>query len=176
MRNFPLIIPVLALLVILLTGCDGRQAKQDNVGTSMTGIDHLPDHVSVQNFWVNGASGHQAGTGGSVVCCATLPRKWHPGLTVVVNWNITNWRDCHWESYERRVVVDRYENVGHLFVHFLADGSVRAISSSIGPGYPGNGYPGPDDSIPNKHPWDVYGSYRGRCPPQETPTIMESAT
>ncbi|MBV7498739.1 DUF3304 domain-containing protein [Achromobacter sp. ACM05] len=175
MKVFPLVFLALALLVVQLTSCDGRQAKQDTVGTSMTGIDHLPDHVSVQNFWVNGASGHQAGTGGSVVCCATLPRKWHPDLTVVVNWNVTNWRDCGGQSYERRVAVDPYEKVGHMFVHFLADGSVRVVSANVGPGYPGNGYLGPDDLIPNKDPWDVYGSYRERCSWAGGPVMMERA-
>ena len=165
------------LLALALAGCDIGKAKEDMVPTSLTGIDHLADHLSVQNFWVNRTSGFQAGKGGRVVCCVNLPRKWRPDLTVVVGWEKVNWRDCGWESYERRVPVERYDKVGRLYVHFLSDGAVRAISSGIGPGIygPNPGYPGPQDAIPDKRPWHVYGSQIGRCPHQDGPTVMERA-
>jgi hypothetical protein len=165
------------LLALALAGCDIGKAKEDMVPTSLTGIDHLADHLSVQDFRVNRTSGFQAGTGGSVVCCVNLPRKWRPDLTVVVGWEKVNWRDCGWESYERRVPVERYDKVGRLYVHFLSDGAVRAISSGIGPGIygPNPGYPGPQDAIPDKRPWHVYGSQIGRCPHQDDPTVMERA-
>lgn len=168
-----LAITLLALLG--LAGCDIVQPKEDMVPTSLTGIDHLADHVSVQNFWVNGSSGHQAGKGGSIVCCANLPRKSRADLKVLVSWNVTNWRDCRWESRERWVPVERYEQVGSLFIHFLSDGSVRAISSNISPGLANADYPGPHDAIPNKYPWRVYGHYGKRCPPRGGPVVMEEA-
>lgn len=172
-----LILPTLIALLLLLASCDAGQPKQSMVPTSLTGIDHLADHLSVQNFWVNGASGHQAGTGGRVVCCVNLPRQWRADLTVVVEWNTTNWRDCGWESRERRVPVERYEQVGALHVHFLSNGNVRVISSDIGPGIyqPNEDYPGPHDPIPNKSPWHVYASEHDRCPGQDNPTVMERA-
>ncbi|MGV5311693.1 DUF3304 domain-containing protein [Pseudomonas aeruginosa] len=172
-----ILLQCMAALCLLLAGCDAGQAKQDTVPAPLTGIDHLPDHLSVQNFWVNGTSGFQAGTGGRVVCCVSLPRQWHPGLTVVVGWNVTNWRDCDWENRERRVPVERYDEVGRVRVHFLADGNVRVISSSVGPGiYQLNeDYPGPHDAIPNKNPWHVYGPQSAHCPPQDSPTVMERA-
>ncbi|MDH0683812.1 DUF3304 domain-containing protein [Achromobacter animicus] len=166
----------MALLVLLgLTGCDGVRPKEDVVPVSLTGIDHLPDQLSVQNFWVNGASGHQAGTGGSIVCCAKLPRKWRPDLTVLVSWHVTNWRDCGGERRERRVPVERYEQVGRLYIHFLSDGRVRAISSNISPGYGNEEYLGPQDPIPDKNPWHAYGDYGERCPSRGGPVVMEEA-
>ena len=164
-----------ALLLLLLAGCDAGQARQDMVPTTLTGIDHLADHLSVPEFSVNGTSGFQAGQGGRTVCCVNLPRQWHPGLTVLVSWDITNWRDCGWENYQRRVPVERYEEVGALYVHFLADGSVRVVSSDINPAFSNPDYIGPHDPIPDKNPWDVYGSWSPRCPPQNSPTIMERA-
>jgi hypothetical protein len=122
-----LLINCTAALCLLLAGCDAGEARQDTIPAPLTGIDHLADHLSIQDFWVNGTSGHQAGGGGRVVCCVKLPRKWHSGLTVVVGWGVTNWRDCTWESHERRVPVERYDEVGSLYVHFLSDGRVRVV-------------------------------------------------
>lgn len=167
----------MAALCLVLAGCDAGQTRQNTVPAPLTGIDHLPDHLSVQNFWVNGISGFQAGAGGRVVCCVKLPRQWHPGLTVIVGWNVTNWRDCGWESRERRVPVERYPKVGARYVHFLSDGKVRVISSDVGPGIyqPNEDYPGPLDAIPDKNRWHVYGPPSAHCPSQGSPTIMEQA-
>ncbi|WP_312433568.1 DUF3304 domain-containing protein [Achromobacter sp.] len=172
----PIILRTLALLLLLLTGCDAGQARQDTIPAPLTGIDHLADHLSVQDFWVNGTSGHQAGGGGSEVCCVSLPRKWHPGLTVVVGWGVINWRDCTWESHERRVPVERYEKVGAIHVHFLAEGNVRVISSDVGPGIyqPNEDYPGPHDPIPRKTPYEKYGTWSPRCPVGAKPVLTES--
>ncbi|TAK83112.1 MAG: DUF3304 domain-containing protein, partial [Aquabacterium sp.] len=71
----------------ILTACRADPDKA-SVSVGITGIDHLADHVSVQNFWVNGYSADQAGKGGSTVCCATVPRKWRQGLTVRIRWGI----------------------------------------------------------------------------------------
>lgn len=169
-----ILLQCLAAFVLLLAGCDDVQAKQDNVPIAITGIDHLADHLSVQNFWIDGIGGFQAGRGGSVVCCAKLPRQWHPGLTVVVRWGVTNWRDCTWESHERRVPVERYEKVGQLYIHFLFDGNVRVISSNIAPGYSNNGYSGPHDPIPKKKPYEQYGPWSPRCPVGDKPVLTES--
>src|SRR5690606_23002247 len=115
----------------------------------------LADHLSVQDFSVAGYGGAQAGKGGSTVCCAMLPDRWRPGMAVEVRWNVTNWRDCEGQEFARQVPVDQYEEAGHLWVHFLADGSVRVVSSGLdAPESPT--YPGPHDSIPQKHPWRNY--------------------
>ncbi len=153
------------LLLLPLAACEAKDPEEETIPTSLTGIDHLPDHLSVQDFSVNGTGGFQAGGGGSVTCCVSLPRKWHPGLTTVVRWHVTNWRDCKGENHERRVPVEPYDEVGHLWTHFLADGSVRVVSSDIGPGIygPNVDYPGPHDLIPLKSPWKVY-DWPTRCP------------
>jgi len=165
----------MALLVLLgLTGCDGVRPKEDVVPASLTGIDHLPDHLSVPDFWVDGASGHQAGSGGSIVCCAKLPRRWRADLTVLVGWDVLNWRDCGGERRERRVPVERYEQVGRLYIHFLSDGSVRAISSNIRPGYGNEEYRGPPDAISGMRPSEIYGAWSPRCPVGAPPVLTES--
>jgi Protein of unknown function (DUF3304) len=136
--------------------------KNPNAGTialAMTGIDHLPDHVSIQNFWVDGHSGAQAGKGGSSVCCVRVPNIWRPGLKVTVRWGILNWRDWTGDEYETVVEVEPYKEIDRFFVHFLPDGSVRAVVSEDGPSSPD--YIGPRVPIPPKKPWDVYGPRKG---------------
>jgi hypothetical protein len=88
-----------------------------------------------------------------------LPDKWHAGLTAHVKWNVSNWKDNAGSgSYEADVPVDRYTEHGHVWVHFLADGTVRVVVSNYGPRNPN--YPGPHDPIPQKQPWYMYPARR----------------
>jgi hypothetical protein len=164
----------LLLLVCLgmsVGACQGGGRHEEMGGAGLTGIDHLADHLSVQNFSLNGKGGAQAGKGGRTVCCASLPLKWRPDLTAVVRWRVTNWRDCRGDSYERVVPVDPYKEIGHVWVHFLSDGSARVVSSDPGPGNPH--YPGPNDEIPQKEPWDTY-DWESRCPKKAEIKVKET--
>ncbi len=147
-------IAVLGLFLPLVLSACSVAASDEAVGVGITGIDHLADHLSVQNFWIDGYNAAQAGKGGRTVCCAMVPAQWRQGLKVNVRWNVTNWRDRSSQSFERDVAVDRYRETGQMFVHFLSDGSIRVLLSNY---YPeGNRYPGPRDSIPRKFPWKQY--------------------
>ena len=121
---------------------------------SMSGIDHLADNLSVTDFWVNGTGGFQAGKGGSSTPGPALPEKWHPGLTVRVVWDVRDWEHDKGTTHEADVPVDPYTEDGDLWVHFLANGTVRVVVSNMGPRSPT--YPGPHDPIPQKKPWDMY--------------------
>jgi len=141
-------------LVLMLGGCQ-TVSGQEYFGVELTGIDHLPDHLSVSNFSLNGTGGAQAGSGGRTVCCARVPAKWHPGLTAHVKWYVSDWRDSgEGGEHEADVPIDPYTKDGHAWVHFLADGSVRVVITDF---YPeGKSYPGPHDPIPQKEPWYKY--------------------
>ena len=154
-RQFQRIVFVGLVYALFLVGCQAREASGETIGVSMTGLDHLAEHLSVQNFWVDGHLAHQAGKGGSQVCCATLPLKWRPGLSVTVKWGVTSWRDHVFSMQERVVPVKQYGKVDALYVHFLRDGGVRAIVSNT---YPeAASYPGPPySSVPRKQPWKDY--------------------
>lgn len=146
------------LSALLMSLCTGHAMGERPVmeGVSMTGVDHLADHLSVQDFWVDGRHGFQAGKGGSSVCCARIPLKWLPTASVEVRWEVANWREGTWRCFRRRVSLDRYAELGELFVHFLPDGSVRAVVSNYAPWSPV--YRGPRTPIPQKAPWDRYPS------------------
>lgn len=144
---------LLMLMLILTCLVAACQSAPPMRGVGMTGIDQLADHLSVQDFQVDGHGGFQAGKGGRTVCCADIPEKWHPGLKVHVTWNVTNWRDRTWSDNEADVEVDRYDEIGHMYVHFLSDNSVRVVLSNYPPR--ADAYPGPK-GIPQKYPWDRY--------------------
>ncbi|MBI5333324.1 MAG: DUF3304 domain-containing protein [Burkholderiales bacterium] len=127
-----------------LSGCHASPPAEKTVGVMLTGLDHLEAHLSIQEFSVNGVSGHQAGRGGRSVCCVSLPEVWRPDLKVDVRWAVTDWKRKVYSEHERIVPVERYDQVGMLYVHFLRDGTVKVISFN---GYPEKeGYPGPSFS------------------------------
>ena len=107
-RHFHRLLVVGLLCMFFLAACRARDSATESIGVSMTGLDHLAGHLSVQDFWVDGHLAHQAGKGGSQVCCATLPLKWHSGLSVTVKWGVTNWRDHVYSMQERVVPVTQY--------------------------------------------------------------------
>jgi hypothetical protein len=115
----------------------------------MTGIDHLADHLSIQDYQVDGHSGFQAGKGGSLVCCAKVPTTWQKDLKVHLTWNMTNWRDRTSQEPEQDVEVEPYDEPGTMHVHFLADGRVCVLLSNHVPW--AKDYPGPR-GIPQKRP------------------------
>ena len=138
----------------VLSACQSF-GREEAFGYSMGGIDHLANNLSVTDFWVNGAAGFQAGSGNAGVPAPVLPAKWHPGTTVHVVWDVRDWERDKWSTHEADVPVDPYtEDGGDLWVHFLANGTVRAVVSNMGPRSPT--YPGPHDPIPHKNPWDMY--------------------
>lgn len=143
-----------ALVMPWLSGCQASPSSKETVGVMLTGLDHLDTHLSIQEFSVNGVSGHQAGRGGSSVCCVSLPAVWRPDLQVKVQWAVTDWKRKVYSEHELIVPVERYDEVGMLYVHFLTDGHVRVITFN---GYPEKeGYPGPSYStVLKKRPWDI---------------------
>lgn len=148
---------MMVLLCGLAVACNA-EPKEEMIPVTLTGIDHLPGHLSVQSFSVDGHGGGQAGRGGSQLCCVSLPAHWRPDLRVRVVWGVTNWPKCEADEYRTEVAVERYDEVGNMYVHFLPDGSVRVVSSNYypeGAGQPESKYP-VKAIIPDKNPWHQY--------------------
>jgi hypothetical protein len=119
-------------------------------GVDLTGVHHLGDKFNIAEFYVNGYSGANVGReggGGRSVCCVLLPKKWRPGLTAEVRWDINDWTNENRAeikagnyrsvagqgmAYIAQVPVERYEVASHVWVHFFAGGKVRVVSSPIG--------------------------------------------
>ena len=164
---------LLTLLALCLMSCKAG-SREETVGAGLTGLDHLAEHLSIQEFSVNGTHGHQAGRGGRTVCCVSLPAKWRAGLTVNVRWGVTNWKRRVYSRYEREVPVEPYDEIGQLYVHFLHNGDVRVITSMYAAWGRGGYYPGPSyDTVLRKHPWTVYNRKPDEPEFVQVPDAME---
>ena len=76
---------VMVVGALSLQGC--ADSIPDRLGAPIEGYSHTS--AAINRFSVNKNGGPNIGPyggGGKQNCCATLPVKWHPGLTVVVEW------------------------------------------------------------------------------------------
>lgn len=116
------------------------------VTAGLTGIQHLGSNFKIDEFNVDGTDGGNVGWeggGGSSSCCVKIPRKWRPGLTVMVRWAASNWSKANrsetaagnYESvstegmYRARIPIEKYTEAGDLYVHFFAGGKARVVST-----------------------------------------------
>ncbi|MEB0043678.1 DUF3304 domain-containing protein [Pseudomonas sp. MH10] len=164
LRRVPVLLAVGVLACLALQACS--QSIPDRLGAPIEGYSHTS--AAINYFMVNGNGGPNIGPysgGGKQNCCVSMPRQWHPGLTVVVEWekdpNAGNsrywnvpafsnaWRTRmkeHRSRYTRhRAVVEvaPYEELGVIDVHFLPcdQVAVSAVAATPGQvGYPFN-YP-----------------------------------
>ena len=149
---------ILAITYLALQGCTPPNPVR--LGAPIEGYSHTS--AAINRFSVNGAGGPNLapyGYGGGQMCCASLPVKWHPGLTVVVEWekdsnpyDSVNWPDPPFSdawskaareheakyTHHRAVVpVAPYERVGAIDVHFLPCNQVAVSAVAMLPGQPG---------------------------------------
>ncbi|RMP64145.1 hypothetical protein ALQ18_02154 [Pseudomonas marginalis pv. marginalis] len=140
-----------------LLGC--AQPQPERLSTPIEGYSHTS--AAINRFSVNGNGGPNVGPyggGGKQNCCAPLPVKWHPGLTVVVEWEkdpnpyeYVNWPPLgtdgyraayklHAAKYTRHravVAVAPYDELGAIDVHFLPCNQVAVSAVAVLPGQPG---------------------------------------
>ena len=145
-----------ALTTALLAACHARPREAESTAAAASATIAAPQAAkrSKSDDEMIGSSGARAGKGGSQVCCVMVPRKWRPGLKATIRWGVLNWRDRATDEFEAVVEIGQFEELGIFFVHFLPDGTVRAVVSDQGPRSPT--YPGPRVPIPQKYPWDKY--------------------
>ena len=142
---------------ITLQGC--AESKPERLGAPIEGYSHTS--AAINRFSVNGNGGPNIspyGGGGKQNCCAPLPVKWHPGLTVVVEWEkdpnphayaywpkprySDAWRkaarehETHYTRHRAVVAVAPYEELGLVNVHFLPCNQVAVSAGATYPGRP----------------------------------------
>lgn len=142
---------LMVLLTALVAACSKPQAgkNEDFEIAQITSYNHTHDYI--HEFYVNGAWGGNSFAykgGGKFVCCIKYPHRWHAGLTAKVRWHTSSsdpkatGADVEGRWHETVVPIDKYVEPGTtLNVHFLPDGDVRLVISSMGSGHPD--YPGP---------------------------------
>lgn len=143
----------LLLASLLLGACAAEQPKR--LGAPIEGYNHTS--AAINRFSVNGNGGSNVGpnSGGGQTCCASLPVKWQPGLTVLVEWEKdpnpmaarhlppqSNWEarrkavEAHKSNYTKhRAIVEiaPYEELGVVSVHFLPCNQVKIAAGTTRP-------------------------------------------
>lgn len=151
------VVPVMAILI--LAGCNSRPER---VGAPIEGYNHTS--AAINQFSVNGNGGSNIGphSGGGQTCCASLPVKWQPGLTVIVEWEKDSnvgesrywpepmfsdaWRKrmaahkAKYTSHREVVEVAPYDALGVVSVHFLKCNKVKVTAGATRPNLPTHPY------------------------------------
>lgn len=121
--------------------------KKDNrIPVALIGVHHFGSDYLISTFFVDGYGGgnvSEGGGGGGILCCVTIPRKWKPGLTAQVRWevrHIIRRTDPTAEQvaeidgiYQAKAPVEAYVEPGDLYVHFFPNGRVRIVVSETSP-------------------------------------------
>lgn len=134
-RASPLILISFAL-VIVIGGCavHRTQAGLSEKATAQIGIvNHTGSYIYSAS--VNGAGGGNMarwGIGFANICCTSIPRAWHPGMKVLVRWNMPiGTKDM---VKEKVVLVEKYDVSGSIYMHFFPNDEVRVVVSRFYPG------------------------------------------
>jgi hypothetical protein len=147
-----------ALIALALQACS--QSIPDRLGIPIEGYNHTS--AAINHFDVNGNGGPNIGPfggGGSQMCCVAMPRKWHPGLTVVVEWekdptpfdsatfteppfsdawrNRMQLQEADYTRHRAVVEVAPYEELRVIDVHFLPCDQIAVSAVAQLPGKPG---------------------------------------
>ena len=138
---------VLALCAPLCAGCKPSQFKpaqpaaNEDLGLQIRALNYtdIPlGVVYVNGVWHGATSSHAGGT--SIAGSIGLPAKWHPGLTVEVEWQDDLLYDKDPNGlYKAQVPVQAYAEARPdvLWLAFLPGQPIKAIPSSWSPGFPG---------------------------------------
>ncbi|MGL4605678.1 MAG: DUF3304 domain-containing protein [Iodobacter sp.] len=108
------------------------------LGVSMMCLEH-PKVSYIDSYYIKEPfSARMAGggsCGGLVAGGYDLPRKWRPGMKVLVRWNRPIKGQDNW--IEKYTTIMPYDKVGTLYVHFFEHDQVRVVSSAYdGPSSP----------------------------------------
>ncbi|RYF28051.1 MAG: DUF3304 domain-containing protein [Comamonadaceae bacterium] len=130
----------LIALASWLGGC-----QEPTAGVSVVAYNHTIDR-SIYMFTVDGRYGGGVSPesgGGGMVCCAQLPRRWHPDLKVRIRWEYQGGTEIPPPPppHEVDVSVPRYQpaEMDELNVHFYPDHKVKVVVSNktiLHPDYP----------------------------------------
>jgi hypothetical protein len=135
---------MILLAVLSLSACAGLtdDAAPATASAQVGIVNHTGNYIYSAS--VDGAGGGKmsAWSGGTAnICCASIPRVWHPGITVRVRWNMPIGRQD--VIKEKTVEVERYDETGSVYLHFFPNDEVRVVVSPVGPRNPKHPIPLP---------------------------------
>jgi hypothetical protein len=119
------------IYAISMAGCATQQATSPAAATAQVGI---VNHTGkfIYSASVDGAGGGNMdrwGAGFANICCASIPEVWHPGLKVMVTWDMP---EGHTHIIKEKLVeVEKYDEPGSVYLHFFPNDEVRVVVTSI---------------------------------------------
>lgn len=133
---------------LLVSGCSTLAKPESPYVPAQVGIvNHTGKYIYSATVDGSGGGNMSAwGAGVADICCTTIPRVWHPGMKVLVRWNMPEGvRDV---IKEKVVEVEKYDEPGSIYMHFFPDGEVRVVVSWVGPANPRYPIPRPIKPAP----------------------------
>nr|WKF57893.1 hypothetical protein HUO10_002387 [Paraburkholderia busanensis] len=133
-----------------------KQPMDETLSLKLNSLNYTDVPIGI--FYVDGTWGGTSPSrlgsgGGSILCCVSLPAKWHPGLTVNLSWQDDLLYKKDENAMAHRVVpVEKYDfsSDGYLWVLFFPDDKIKVYASPWMPG--GAGFPeglqAPDEACP----------------------------
>ncbi|KVV59961.1 hypothetical protein WK90_10590 [Burkholderia cepacia] len=126
-----------------VAGGASAPAEPDTLGLKLNALNYTD--VPIGAFYVDGTWGgavpaRVGSGGGAIICCVALPKQWHPGLTVNLQWRDDNLYRKDPKALASRVVpVERYDafSDGFLWVLFFPHDRIKVYASQWMPGYRG---------------------------------------
>ncbi|MBW3508137.1 DUF3304 domain-containing protein [Janthinobacterium sp. NKUCC06_STL] len=120
---------------LLLSGCAFKARQVEEAGPSPTAtaqvgiVNHTGKYIYSAS--VDGAGGGNMarwGAGGANICCTSIPRVWHPGMNVLVRWNMP---EGHTDVIKEKMVeIEKYDRPGDIYMHFFENDEVRVVVSN----------------------------------------------
>ncbi|MDB5802342.1 MAG: hypothetical protein JWL63_3281 [Rhodocyclales bacterium] len=129
--------------VWLLTSCAAFEKKESPDAVAQVGIvNHTGKFIYSASVDGSGGGTMSAwGAGVAGVCCTSIPRVWHPGMKVLVRWDMP---DGHTHIVKEKIVeVEKYDEPGSIYMHFFPNDEVRVVVSWVGPRNPKHPIPPP---------------------------------
>ncbi|MYM95827.1 DUF3304 domain-containing protein [Duganella vulcania] len=129
---------LVAAVAVAISGCALRQsqARASDSANAQVGIANYTGNY-IYSASVDGAGGGNMaswGVGIANICCTSIPRVWHPGMKVLVRWDMPV---GHQHIVKEKVVeVEKYERPGDIYLVFLPNDEVHVVVSRDGPGAP----------------------------------------
>ncbi|WP_444843869.1 DUF3304 domain-containing protein [Duganella caerulea] len=123
-------------LALTISGCALHQSRaraSERVPAQIGIVNHTGSYIDSAS--VDGAGGGNMarwGVGGPDICCTSIPEVWHPGIKVLVRWDMPL---GHQHIVKEKIVeVEKYERPGDVYLFFHPNDEVHVVVSRNGPG------------------------------------------
>lgn len=146
---------LISFSALVLSACNTapKPTASARIPIQITAYNHTQDYI--HQYYIDEKSGGNVRAYGidGILCCTTIPEKWHEGLTATVKWTTSSGipgdrrPGAEKETWhEKKVAIEPYTRpVNVIAPHFLPNGEVRLIVSRNLAG--SSEYPGPGEPV-----------------------------